>query len=236
MLVENKITTADRITIVDGAGVNGDAFTALPLPMASKAKSSLRVAVVARMLWSKGVDLAVKALQIAREQNPDITLTLVGAPDPLNPHAIPEETLKQWAALPGVEWVGYQEDVRQVWAEHDVAMLLSRGGEGLPRSLIEAAACGRPIVTTNVPGCKEIVVDGKTGRLITHIDSRDIAAALLDLANHNRDDLAVMAQASREHFEARFTEAAVTNRVVDLYRKAFDWALKAKRLSTLEAT
>ena len=229
-LIERGITTSERITIVDGAGVDGDAFQALHLPANAEDNQTLRLAVVARMLWSKGIDLAVKAVQRAREQNPQITLTLVGAPDPLNPQAIPEEQLSLWAALPGVDWVGYRDDVRTVWAEHDVAMLLSRGGEGLPRSLIEAAACGRPIITTNVPGCKEIVIDGKTGSLITDIDSDAVASAILELARLNRDDLAEMARSSRAHFETRFTEQAVTNRVTALYARAFDWASAANRL------
>ena len=234
-LIDSRIAAKDRITIVDGAGVDGDSFRALPLPSRPTNDNSLRVAVVARMLWSKGIDLAVRAVQLAREQNPSVTLTLVGAPDPLNPHAIPEDRLREWDTLPGIEWVGHRADVREVWAQHDVALLLSRGGEGLPRSLIEAAACGRPVVTTNVPGCKEIVVDGKTGRLLSPDQPEAIAAALVDLAGYRRADLAVMAQASREHFESRFTEAAVTSRVTDLYRTAFDWAQAAGRLADIKA-
>ncbi|MEO0393237.1 MAG: glycosyltransferase family 4 protein [Pseudomonadota bacterium] len=239
------ITQADRITIVDGAGVDGQAFPAMPLPsqspaldqqqpaeqgQPSKRSGPLKIALVARMLWSKGIDVAVDAVAKARAQGAEVSLSLVGAPDPLNPQAVTEEKLRHYDQQDGVTWLGRRDDIQAVWQHHDIAMLPSRGGEGLPRSLIEAAACGRPIITTDVPGCREIVIDGTSGLIIPAHDSDALATAIINLAQKSPDDLAAMAQASRAHFETRFTETAVTDRVIALYGQAFTWALENDRL------
>ena len=118
------------------------------------------------MLWSKGIDVAVEAVRLARAKGAAIELSLYGAPDPSNPKAIPEKTLKAWSAEPGIAWHGATRDIAGVWREHHVACLPSRGGEGLPRTLLEAAACGRAIVTTDVPGCRTLVRHDVEGLLV----------------------------------------------------------------------
>ncbi len=117
----------------------------------------LKVAIVSRMIWSKGIDLAVNAVSRCRDRGIDITLSLYGASDTSNPKAISEGQLRAWSELDGITWYGPTQDVRAVWASHHVACLPSRGGEGLPRTLLEAAACGRAIVTTDVPGCRSLM-------------------------------------------------------------------------------
>ncbi|MEM6903925.1 MAG: glycosyltransferase family 4 protein [Pseudomonadota bacterium] len=228
--LQNQGIKAERITIVGGAGVDPDAYPAMPLPVASnQGKQPLQLALVARMLWSKGVDVAVAAVERARASGADVELTLVGAPDPLNPAAIPEDTLTDWDDKPGIIWTGQQSDIVAIWRAADVALLPSRGGEGLPRSLIEAAACARPIITTEVPGCREIVVDGASGHLVPPNDPERLAEAIVALANDHGRTIA-MGQASRLHFETRFTEAHVTGSLLQLYSQAVNWAKQAGRL------
>src|SRR3954464_14659468 len=118
------------------------------------------------MLWSKGIDVAVEAVRAARAQGAAIELSLYGAPDPSNPKAIPEDTLKAWGAEPGIAWHGATGDIPAVWRDHHVACLPSRGGEGLPRALLEAAACGRAIVTTDGAGCRAPARGGLEGLLV----------------------------------------------------------------------
>ncbi|MGI6246188.1 MAG: glycosyltransferase family 4 protein [Pseudochelatococcus sp.] len=201
-----------KVAIVGGAGVDPAAF-----PAASPEPSpSLRIAVVARMLWSKGIDLAVEAVGRARAAGADVTLSLYGAPDPSNPRAVPEITLREWGARPGIAWHGATRDVPAVWQAHDVACLPSRGGEGLPRTLLEAGASARAIVTTDVPGCRRLVRDGIEGLVVPPDDAGALADAFIFLAN-NRDAVSRMGQAARARVEGGYTERHVMETVKSLY-------------------
>ena len=203
---------AQNVTIVGGAGVDPEALAPSPLPP----QPPLKVALVARMLWSKGVDLAVDAVRLARTKGAAIELSLYGAPDPSNPKAIPEETLKAWGSEPGISWHGATRDVPGVWRDHHVACLPSRGGEGLPRTLLEAAACGRAIVTTDVPGCRTLVRDGVEGHVLPAHDSAALSEALLSLATAP-ERVAQMGVAARARVLDGFTERDVMNSVKRLY-------------------
>src|SRR5207302_2514509 len=108
-------------------------------------------------------------------------LLLVGAPDPDNPSSISAETLRAWAAEPGIEWLGHRDNVREVWQGADIAALTSLGGEGVPKTLLEAAACARPLVASDVPGCREVVRPGVNGILVPPDDPATIADALARL-------------------------------------------------------
>ncbi|SCY29210.1 glycosyltransferase family 4 protein [Microvirga guangxiensis] len=203
---------ASNVTIVGGAGIDPEAFKPTPLP----AQPPLKVALVARMLWSKGVDLAVEAVRKARAQGAAVELSLYGNPDPSNPKAIPEETLKAWSSEPGISWHGATRDVQAVWRDHHVACLPSRGGEGLPRTLLEAAACGRAIVTTDVPGCRTLVRDGVEGHLVPPNDAGALGAGFLSLAN-DPERVVRMGEAARTRVLDGFTERDVMNDVKRLY-------------------
>ncbi|MBB4040680.1 glycosyltransferase involved in cell wall biosynthesis [Microvirga flocculans] len=202
-----------QVTIVGGAGIDPDLLKPEPLP----AQPPLKVAIVARMLWSKGIDVAVEAVRAARAGGASIELSLYGAPDPSNPKAIPEETLKGWSAEPGIAWHGATRDIAAVWREHHVACLPSRGGEGLPRTLLEAAACGRAIVTTDVPGCRTLVRDGIEGLIVPPGDAQGLTEALLALARQP-ERVARMGEAGRARVLDGFTERDVMESVKRLYR------------------
>jgi glycosyltransferase involved in cell wall biosynthesis len=173
---------ATKVAIVGGAGV--DPLILMPAPMPPS--PPLKVALVARMLWSKGVDLAVEAVRLARAEGAKVTLTIHGAPDPSNPKAIPETTLKEWAARPGIAWAGPTRDIEGVWKAHHLCVLPSRGGEGLPRTILEAASCGRAILTTDVPGCRSFVRDGQDGMVVPADDAAALARALIAFASAPR--------------------------------------------------
>ncbi|WP_147079399.1 glycosyltransferase [Methylobacterium haplocladii] len=200
------------VTIVGGAGVDPDAFAPCPLPP----MPPLRVAIVARMLWSKGIDIAVEAVRLARGQGAAVELSLYGAPDTSNRRAIPEATLRAWSQ-DGVTWYGPTRDVAGVFAAHHVGCLPSRGGEGLPRTLLEAAASGRAILTSDVPGCRDLVRDGMEGFLVRPDDAPALAAALIRLAG----DLALAKRmgetAHARILEGGYTEEAVGGAVAGIY-------------------
>lgn len=167
-----------RISILGGAGIDPQEFIPQPFPP----MPPLRIAIVARMLWQKGIDLAVAATAAARARGAPVELSLYGAPDPANPRSISREQLLAWSGEPGVKWYGATGDVAEVWARHHVCCLPSRGGEGLPRSLLEAAACGRPIVTTDVAGCRTFVRHSLDGLVVPPSDTERLADAFVTLA------------------------------------------------------
>ncbi|MDE1147851.1 MAG: glycosyltransferase family 4 protein [Azospirillaceae bacterium] len=173
-------------------------------------------AQVSRMLTLKGVEDLVAAVRLVRTRGVDLRLILAGAPDRDSPAAVPEETLRAWADEPGIEWLGAVGDVRTVWARAHIAVLASRGGEGVPKSLLEAAACGRPIVATDVPGSREVAVEGRNALLARPRDPASLAEALARLAG----DTALrrrLGHASRAVVDPEFGEAEVGRRMRDLY-------------------
>lgn len=200
------------VTLVGGAGVDPDAFAPRPLPP----PSPLQVVIVARMLWSKGVDVAVEAVRQARAAGAAVELSLYGAPDPSNRRAIPEATLRDWSR-DGVTWHGPTRDVASVFAAHHVGCLPSRGGEGLPRTLLEAGACGRALLTSDVPGCRGLVRDGVEGLLVPPGDAAALAAALTRLAADPALVARMGAAARARILEGGYTEAAVAGTVAGIY-------------------
>ena len=201
------------VTIVNGAGVNPAEFAWSAEPPGPP----LKVAIVARMLKPKGIAEAVAATLEARSRGVPVELHLFGLPDPSNRLSYTEDDLKRWAENGGVYWHGQATDVAAVYRQHHVGMLLSYR-EGLPRTLVEAAAIGRPIIATDVAGCREIVRDGIEGLLVKPGDVESVCLALARLAE-DKTLRAQMGNAARTRFEERFTEAAVCSTIIDLYQR-----------------
>jgi glycosyltransferase involved in cell wall biosynthesis len=203
---------SSAVTIVPGAGVDPQQFSPSPEPSAPP----LRVAVVARMIEAKGIADAVAAVRRARALGAPVELDLYGAPDPSNRRSCSEADLRRWSSEPGICWHRRTADVAQVWRTHHVAMLLTWYREGVPRSLIEAAACGRPVVTTDSPGCRDLVRHGREGILVPLRDVEAAARALVELAKDGelRTRLGTAAHA---RFREQFTEAEVRRKVRSVY-------------------
>jgi glycosyltransferase involved in cell wall biosynthesis len=213
LLVRKNIVDPARASIVYGAGVDTTRFAPSP-----EAPGDPLVVLPARMLTDKGVGEFVAAGRILRDQGVQVRLALVGTPDPANPAAIPEAQLRAWVGEGVVEWWGWRDDMLAVYAAAHVVCLPSYR-EGLPRSLIEGAACGRPIVTTDVPGCREAVVDGTTGLLVPAEDGAALAEAIQrmvsDPALRHR-----MGAAGRQLALAKFGVDRVVADTLDVYDAA----------------
>jgi len=206
--------SARRVVIVGGAGVDPDAYAPGPLPPLPP----LRVAVIARMLWSKGIDIAVEATRLARADGARIELSLYGEPDANNPKTIPKDQLELWGREPGISWRGRTQDAAAVWRAHHLCCLPSRGGEGLPRTLLEGASCGRAVLTSDVPGCRALVRDGVEGLLVPPGDAAALARAMAALAG-DPERLARMGEAARRRVLSGFTERHVIDAVAAMYRE-----------------
>jgi glycosyltransferase involved in cell wall biosynthesis len=205
---------ADRVIVMAGSGVDLERFQPVPEP----SSPPVIAAYVGRMIGIKGVETLVKAQQRARREAVDLRLVLVGAPDPENPTSIDEATLARWQTLPGVTWAGRQEDVRSVWAGAHIAVLASLGGEGLPMSLVEAAAMARPIIATAVRGNRAIAREGVNALLVPPEDSAALAAALLDLAR-DPERRRRFGAAGRRLAEESLSADAVTGAMRRFYRR-----------------
>ncbi len=201
------------LTIVGGAGIDALRETELPLPPIPP----LRIAVVARMVRSKGVDVAVEAVRRTRSTGVDVALSIYGAPDPENPRSLSATTLEAWSREPGIAWRGHAADVRAVWRDHHVVCVPSRGGEGLPRALLEGAAAGRAIVTTRTPGCATFTRDGLEGFVVPPDDAGAMAKAFASLAS-DPDLVARFGHAARARVLDGFTTEAVAKSFVAVYR------------------
>jgi glycosyltransferase involved in cell wall biosynthesis len=193
-------TREGRTAIVGGAGIDPQQFAPTPLPP----RPPLRCALVARMIWSKGIDIAVEAVERARAAGVDVELTLVGGIDPANPQSLREADLRALAERSGIRWLGRSDDIASVWREHHLAVLPSRGGEGLPKSLIEAAASGRAILTSDVPGCREFAA-ATHGWSVPAGDARALADRLVAIAAD--DSLAARGRHAAEVARTGYTEA-----------------------------
>jgi glycosyltransferase involved in cell wall biosynthesis len=206
------------ITIIAGSGVDIDKYQPLPEP-----EGTVTAAFVGRMLQIKGVQTLVEAFRQATDgrsdgKEPELHLVLAGDCDPENPGSLAPEQLREFASAYGITWLGRVEDVREVWKKAHFAIQPSRGGEGLPKSLLEAAASGRPMVATDVPGCREIAVPGKTGLLVPVDDAGALAKAMLELARDPSLRQRYGAEA-RRLAEAKFSSRAIGQEAVVLYER-----------------
>ena len=174
-----------------------------------------RALLPARLLWDKGLAELVAAARQLRDEGRPVRVLLAGTPDPGNPAAVPEATVRGWEAEGLVEWLGHVEDMPALYRAVDLVVLPSYR-EGLPKGLIEAAACGRPLVTTDVPGCREVVTDGVEGLLVPARDAPALAVAIGRLAA-DPALRARMGAAARAKAVARFDEKIVIRDTLAVY-------------------
>ena len=184
---------------------------ALPEPTGAP----ITVAMVARMLIDKGVLDLIEAARLLRSQGMSLRVLLFGMPDPENPTSIPKAQLEAWTAEGIAEWRGFEEDVRHIWQEAHIAVLPSYR-EGLPKSLLEAAACGRPVITTDTPGCREVVRSNETGLLVPSRNSEALANAISRLAQ-DQELRTSMGKNGRVFVEESFSERLVIKQTMALY-------------------
>ena len=174
------------------------------------------VAFVGRLLADKGIHALIDAHRLLRQRGSNIELLIAGTPDPANPASVSTNDAESWSREPGITWLGQVGDISALWARAHIAVLPSRR-EGLPKSLLEAAACGRPMIATDVPGCREVVLPGKTGLLVPYDNAPALAGAIETLAT-SRELRARYGMAARQLVVDRFSANAIGQQTVDLYR------------------
>jgi glycosyltransferase involved in cell wall biosynthesis len=216
LLVGLGVVPEGRTSLVRGAGVDIETFHAVPVPGGVP-----QVVFPARMLWDKGLREFVDAARLLKGEGCEARFVLVGEPDPHNPASADEAVLRQWVADGLVEWWGRRDDMPQVFQGASVVCLPSYR-EGLPKVLLEAAACGRPIVATDVPGCREIVIPRQTGLLVPPRDPKALAEAIAHLLG-DRDLSARLGANGRRLVEDHFSEEKVAYQTLAVYREMLAW-------------
>ena len=200
-----------RIFLIPGSGVDTDRLQPLPEPTAP-----ITMAYVGRLLDDKGLRPLVSAHALLAARGISIRLLIVGEVDPANPASIPAPEIEAWRKQASIEVLGHVSDIRTVWAQAHIAVLPSRR-EGLPLSLLEAAACGRTIVATDVPGCREIARANVNALLVPVDDPKALAEALARLAQ-DQDMRMRFGAAGRAMVAREFSTARIGDETIALYR------------------
>jgi len=212
-----RLVDPQDIRLIPGSGVDCVRFAPRADAHTIALGQPLRVLLPARLLWDKGLAEFVDAARRLRAQGRTLEFLLAGTPDPGNPAAAPETMVQGWVDEGVLQWLGHVDDMPALFRSVDMVVLPSYR-EGLPKGLIEAAACGLPLVTTDVPGCREVVTDGENGLRVPVRDAGALAAAIARL----QDD-PVLAQrlgaAARQRALDEFDERIVIDRTMAVYRE-----------------
>lgn len=229
LLMQSRVTQPNKTVLIAGSGVDVQAFSETPPPPSPP----VVISCVSRMLWDKGIGELVQAALILKKYfHKETKLTkgiketaenkfiinLFGMPDAENPASIPIKQLEEWHRNGIVHWQKYSKNVVKAYSDCHIAVLPSYR-EGLPKSLLEAASSGRPIVTTDVPGCREVVKLGHNGILVPPRDSKSLAEALIALIE-NEALRVQMGKEGRRMVETQFSDKSINMQILDLYKKS----------------
>lgn len=216
VFISRGLTRADHCVVIKSSGVDVD-----EVQMTEEVDAeAVKIIFAGRMLWSKGVADFVGAARRLHRAGCTARFILVGDTDPGNPAAVPQAQLHAWNDEGCVEWWGWREDLIEIYQKAHIACLPSYR-EGVPKALLEAGACGRPIVTTDAPGCKETVIEGENGFIVPPGNHIALADKLLLLIN----DAALrqqMGRASRAFICREFSQAYVAQQTLALYQQQVD--------------
>lgn len=206
-------TDRDRIRLIRGSGVDLNSFKPT-----NESPDDMILILASRMLWDKGVGVFVEAARDLLSKGAAARFVLVGDPDLGNPNSVTRQQLIEWAEEPGIEWWGYRDDMEQVLNQASIVCLPTYYGEGVPKVLIEAAASGKPVVATDIPGCAEIIKHDINGILVPTKDAEALAKALALLINDKELRLK-MGLNGRRIAENEFSIESVIKQTMDIYQE-----------------
>ena len=212
----SRLAPPQNIRLIRSSGVDTSRFRPRPRD-ATASPRPLRVLLAARLVWEKGIREFVDAASLLRRQGRTIEFLLAGMPDPGNPRSVARDEVEQWQRQGVLRWLGHVDDMPALLRDIDVMALPSYYREGVPKSLIEAAACGLALVTTDLPGCREVVtrhgIDGM------HVEPRDAAslATVLAQLDDDRGLLQRLGERAREQALSDFDERLVIRKTIEVY-------------------
>lgn len=221
MFISGGVVRAAFTDRLPGSGIDLARFSLVPLP----SQSPLRFLLISRMLWDKGVGEYVEAARFLKSRTANAEFCLLGFLDVQNSAAISRQQMDEWVAEGVVRYLGVSDNVAREIAEADCVVLPSFYREGVPRTLLEAAALGRPIVTTDAIGCREVVDDGVNGYLCQPRNVADLVDKMARMIVLSPDERAEMGRRGREKVEREFDEQIVINK----YLSAIETLLGRKK-------
>lgn len=213
--LDMQLVSEANTRIITGSGVDPDRFHSRGIPEGRPV-----VLMVSRLLWSKGVGDFVDLSRHFKEKGIEVRMRLVGDIDPGNPDAISAKQVKEWQRKGLVEWSGHRDEVEKDFSSCSIVVLPTRYREGIPRVLLEAAASEKPVVATDVPGCRDVVYNGRNGFLFSPGDQlgfQEAVQTLLEDANLRRR----MGAEGRKLVLDRFSEARITEQTLNLYQELY---------------
>lgn len=212
-LISLGIVKMEQCSLIPGSGISLQEYAFVPEPEGSPV-----VVFAARLLRDKGIVEFVEAAQILRDRGVEARFKVVGSPDPNNPTSVSDQQIAQWKEAGVVEFAGRSDNVAKEFQSANIVALPSYR-EGMPRTLLEASSCGRAIVTTDVPGCREAIVNNETGLLVPARDARALAEALAVLVQ-DADLRKKMGAAGRKLAEQRYDIRHVVDVHLNIYSEA----------------
>jgi glycosyltransferase involved in cell wall biosynthesis len=209
--VTKKLIPRNRTHVILGSGVDMDKF-----PYTLEPEGKVQIMFCARMIWDKGIKYLIEASKLLKEKGLDFDLNFIGAPDESNPQSVSESQLKSWDEQGLINYKGFQNNIPEIIKSHHIITLPTFYREGVPLSLIEAASIGRPIVTTDMPGCREIVKNEKNGFVVPIKDSTALANSLerLVIDKNLREQYG---RESRRMVEDIFCKEVVNSKTLKVY-------------------
>lgn len=211
VLLGLKALKDDQARMIRGSGVKLEDYPCLPQPSGKTV-----VVMAARLLRDKGVLEFVEAARLLQDRGIEVEMRLIGSPDPGNPTSVMQQELEHWKNEGLVELLGFRKDIAVQYAAANIVCLPSYR-EGLPKSLVEAAACGRAVITTDVPGCRDAITPGVTGLLVPVKNAVALADAIQTLIK-DPELRNSMGQAGRALAEEAFTIEKIVEQHMDIYR------------------
>lgn len=216
LFITSGLVKKEKTAILPGSGVNTIYFA--PQKSAEQAGRAIRFLLVARLLWDKGVGEYIQAARLLHDECVNVDVRILGFLDVNNPSAISRDQLDLWQSEGLVTYQGESDDVRSFLADVDCVVLPSYYPEGTPRSLLEAASMGKPIITTDAPGCRDMVLEGETGFLVPVKDAEALAVAMKNIADLSAKERAHMGAASRNFVLANYDERIVVDAYLTVIR------------------
>jgi glycosyltransferase involved in cell wall biosynthesis len=224
LFVQQALVAAERTALLPGSGVDLDRFKPVE-PVEQRGRKGLRFLLIGRLLYDKGVGEYAEAARIIKAERPEVACALLGFLDAKNPSAVTRDDIDRWVRDGVIEYLGAADDVRPHIAEADCIVLPTSYREGTPRTLLEAAAMAKPLITTDVPGCREVVDHGRNGLLCREKDADDLAEKMIKIIKMTSSERRAMGAAGRVKIECEFDERLVIGAYLQRLAPIFAMAL-----------
>jgi len=208
-------TSKEKARLIVSSGVDTERFKPTAV---SRREGTIRILMLARLLWQKGVREFVEAAEKVKNEYPSAVFALAGETDSIHPDSVNMSFIAEAEKRDVIQFIGYQKQPERTFNEYDIMALPSYYREGVPRVLLEAAACGLAVVTTDAPGCRETVVHGETGYLVPTRNSVALADSIISLIK-DPEKRAAMGRAGRQRIKKEFGIQKITDKHLSLYKE-----------------